>query len=282
MSKIAIITDSTAYIPSDLLRKYNIHVVPQVLIWGNETFDDGIDIKPYEFYARLEKSKEMPSTAQVTPQSFSKIFKQLLDQDYQIAAILLPPSLSGTVESAQKACEDFLDAPIVIIESNSTSMAMGLQVLAAARVAENGANLEEVKGIVNKAREQTGVVFAVNTLEFLHRGGRIGGASRYLGTALNIKPILEITGGKVQAIERVRTRKKSLLRLVEIVEERVKDKHPVRLAVLHARAEEEARELQKKAESRIENEESIFSEVSPVIGTHAGPGTIGLAYMFGI
>jgi len=282
MSKIAIITDSTAYIPSDLLRKYNIHVVPQVLIWGNETFNDGIDIKPNDFYARLEKSKIMPSTAQVTPQSFSHIFKQLLEQGNEIAAILLPPSLSGTVASAQQACEDFPDAPIAIIESNSTSMAMGLQVLAAARLAENGANLEEVKEIVNNAREQTGVVFAVNTLEFLHRGGRIGGASRYLGTALNIKPILEITGGKVQAIERVRTRKKSLLRLVELVEERVKDKHPVRLAVLHARAEEDARELQKFAESRIETEESIFSEVSPVIGTHAGPGTVGLAYMYGI
>jgi len=282
MSKIAIITDSTAYIPSDLLRKYNIYVVPQVLCWGNETFDDGVDIKPDEFYTRLANAKEMPSTSQVTPQSFIQIFKQLLEQDYQIAAILLPPSLSGTVASAQKACEDFPDSPIAIIESNSTSMAMGLQVLAAARLATNGANLEEVELIVKKARQQTGVVFAVNTLEFLHRGGRIGGASRYLGTALNIKPILEITGGKVQAIERVRTRKKSLLRLVELVEERVKDNQPVRLAVLHARAEKDARELLKTAESRINIEESIFSEVSPVIGTHAGPGTVGLAYMYGI
>jgi len=282
MTKIAIITDSTAYIPFDLLRKHQIHVVPQVLCWGEETYNDGVDIKPDEFYARLEKAKEMPSTSQVTPQSFVKKFKELLEQDFQVVAILLPPTLSGTVASALQARAEFQDAPIEIVESNSTSMAMGFQVLAAARAAENGAELKDVLAIVEKARQQTGVVFAVSTLEFLHRGGRIGGGSRFMGTALNIKPILEIVDGKIQAIERVRTRKKSLLRLVELVEERVGDQKPVRLAVLHARAAEDARELLKIAEKQMNADEAIFSEVSPVIGTHAGPGTVGLAFMAGM
>ena len=282
MSKVAIVTDSTAYIPVDLLRKYNIHVVPQVLCWGNETFEDGVDILPTEFYARLEKADIMPSTSQATPQSFVQIFNQLLEDDWQVLAVLLPPTLSGTVASAINARQEFPGAPLEIVESNSTSMALGFQVLETARAAVQGASMAECKAVAEKARDHTGVVFAVNTLEFLHRGGRIGGGSRYLGTALNIKPILEVTGGKVEAIERVRTRKKSLMRLVELVEERVNGQKPVHLAVLHANVPDEAKELLAMASSRIEAEESIYSEVSPVIGTHAGPGTVGLAYMAGM
>ena len=282
MSKVAIVTDSTAYIPVDLLRKYNIHVVPQVLCWGNETFEDGVDILPTEFYARLEKADIMPSTSQATPQSFVQIFNQLLEEDWQVLAVLLPPTLSGTVASAINARQEFPGAPLEIVESNSTSMALGFQVLETARAAVQGASMAECKAVAEKARDHTGVVFAVNTLEFLHRGGRIGGGSRYLGTALNIKPILEVTGGKVEVIERVRTRKKSLMRLVELVEERVNGQKPVHLAVLHANVPDEAKELLAMASSRIEAEESIYSEVSPVIGTHAGPGTVGLAYMAGM
>jgi DegV family protein with EDD domain len=282
MSKVAIVTDSTAYIPVDLLRKYNIHVVPQVLCWGNETFEDGVDILPTEFYTRLEKADIMPSTSQVTPQSFVQVFNQLLDQDVQVLAVLLPPTLSGTVASATIALKEFPGAPLEIVESNSTSMALGFQVLAAAKAAVQGASMAECKAVAEQARDHTGVVFAVNTLEFLHRGGRIGGGSRYLGTALNIKPILEVTGGKIEAVERVRTRKKSLMRLVELVEERVNGQTPVRLAVLHANVAEEAKELLAVASNRIQADESIYSEVSPVIGTHAGPGTVGLAYMAGM
>ena len=195
MSKVCIITDSTAYIPEELLQKYDIHVAPQVLIWGDETFRDGVDIMPAEFYARLENSKIIPSTSQVTPGTFQEMFAELLDQDCQILAVLLSPSLSGTVASAMQARGMFSNADIEIVESNSTAMALGFQALVAAKAALEGCTLDECKALAEKACQHSGVVFAVDTLEFLHRGGRIGGGTRFLGTALSIKPILEVKNG---------------------------------------------------------------------------------------
>lgn len=282
MSKVAVVTDSTAYIPQDLLIQYSIRVAPQILIWGNDTYLDGEDIKPQEFYQRLEKDKVHPTTSQVTPAEFKEIFAELLEKEHKILAILISSKLSGTIDSANQALESFPGAPIEIIDSQSTSMAMGFQVLAAARAAQEGATLAECKALAEKAIQCTGVVFAVNTLEFLHRGGRIGGGARFLGTALNIKPILELRDGRVEALERVRTRKRSLARLVELVKERTAGKQPIRVAVLHANAPEEAREVLEQARMELSAVESVFSEVSPVIGTHAGPGTIGLAYMAGM
>ena len=282
MPKIAIVTDSTAYIPKDLLQKYNLTVAPQVLIWGEEVFQDGVDIQPDEFYTRLKNAKIMPSTSQVTPGTLHKIFCDLIDKDYQVLAILISANLSGTIDSAIQAKQMLPGATIEIVDSGTTAMAMGFQILMVARAIEQGANLAESVELAKKARGYTGVVFAVDTLEFLHRGGRIGGASRFLGTALNIKPILEVVEGRVVAIERVRTRNKSLERLVQLAEERVIGKKPVRLATLHANAEADAKELLKQAESKLDVVESIFTEVSPVVGTHAGPGTVGLAFMAGM
>ncbi|MBP1702727.1 MAG: hypothetical protein H6Q38_1834 [Chloroflexi bacterium] len=208
MSKVAIVTDSTAYIPADLVKKYDLQVAPQVLIWGNETFRDGVDIQSNEFFTRLRNAKQLPTTSQVNPKTFHEIFKTLLEQDCKILAILLSAQLSKTIDSAQQAIEMFPSAPIEIVDSQTTAMALGFTVLAAARAVESGASLEEAKAVAEKARENVGVVFAVDTLEFLHRGGRIGGGARFLGTALQLKPILEVTGGRVEAIERVRTRSK--------------------------------------------------------------------------
>jgi DegV family protein with EDD domain len=282
MAKVAIVTDSTSYIPKDLVEQLNIHVAPQVLIWGDEIFEDGVNIQPEEFYTRLKTAKVMPTTSQVTPQSFHRVFRQLAEQDYQVLAVLLSDQLSGTITSAVQARELLPDATVEIVNSRTTSMALGYQVLAAARAAQQGADLAECKALAEKAQEHTGIVFAVDTLEFLHRGGRIGGASRYLATALNIKPILEVSGGRVEAIERVRTRAKSVMRLLDLLEERMGGRTPVRVATLHANAAQEARELLKLAEGRFDAVESIFSEVSPVVGTHTGPGTIGLAFMAGM
>ncbi len=279
--KIAIITDSTAYIPKQLLNQYQIHVAPQVLIWGDEVFQDGVDIQPSEFYARLKTAKVMPSTSQATPGTFHKIFSELIEQDYQVLAILLAATLSGTISSAIQAREMLPGASIEIVDSLTTAMALGFHVLEAAKAAQDGANIADCVALAKRAQQHTGVVFAVDTLEFLHRGGRIGGANRFLGTALNIKPILEVVNGRVEAIEKVRTRSKSLSRLVELVEEKTAGRTPVYLATLHANAPKEAEELLNEAASRLNPKEKIFSEVSPVIGTHAGPGTVGLAFMAG-
>lgn len=282
MSKVAVVTDSTAYIPADLIEQNNITVAPQVLIWGNEIYEDGIDITPTEFYERLKNATVMPSTSQVTPHSFDAIFKGLIEQDFDILGLFVSEKLSGTIASAIQARENYPGAHIEIVDSYATAMALGFQVLDVARAAQQGADLNECKVLAEKAREHTGVVFAVDTLEFLHRGGRIGGGKRFLGTALNVKPILELRDGRVEGIEQVRTRKKSLLRLLDLTEERIAGRQPIRLATLHANAEEEARELLHKANERFDTIESIFSEVSPVVGTQAGPGTIGVAFMAGM
>jgi len=282
MSKVTIVTDSTAYIPKDLCTKYDIQVVPQVLIWGNETYADGVDIYPDEYYRRLSSAKIMPSTSQVSPQTFETMFQKLLNEDHEILAILVSEKLSGTIASAIQAMQNMPAAPIEIVDSYTVAMAMGFIALECAKAANQSASLNECKELAEQARLHTGVVFAVETLEFLHRGGRIGGAARLLGTALNLKPILEVRNGRVEAVERVRTRKKSVARLIEIIEEQTAGKQPVHLATLHANAHTEALELLEQAKNRIGGVEHILSEVSPVVGTHAGPGTLGLAYLTGM
>jgi DegV family protein with EDD domain len=259
-----------------------ITVAPQVLIWGNETFRDGVDIQPEEFYTRLQKTTVMPTTSQVTIASFKEIFTHLLDEGNEVLAVLLSAKLSGTIDSAVQAREMLPGSPIDIVDSQTTAMALGYLALIAARAAEEGASLAECKALAESGIQNTGVVFAVDTLEFLHRGGRIGGASRFLGTALKLKPILEVTGGRVEAIERVRTRSKSLERVVDIIVERIAGRAPVRLATLHANSPADARQILDMATARLNVVESIISEISPVVANHAGPGTVGLAFLAGM
>jgi len=283
MPKIALVTDSTASIPKDLTDKYNLIVAPQVLLWGDETFEDGVNITPSEFYTRIKKASVMPSTTQVTVAKFLEIYQQLLDQDYQILSILISSKLSGTVNSAIQA-KSMLppDAPIEIVDSNSTAMAMGFHLLTVARAIKQGASLSECVELAKKASQHTGIFFAVDTLEFLHRGGRIGGATRFMGTVLNFKPILELRDGRVEPIERVRTRRKSLDRIVELAIEQIGGRTPVRLSSLHANAPEDAKLVLEEASAKLNPIESVYSEVSPVVGVHAGPGVVGLVYMAGM
>ncbi len=282
MAKVALVTDSTAYIPHALADHYPIRVAPLVLIWGEETYLDGVDIQPGEFYERLKTAKVMPSTSQVSPQAFYEIFRDLREQGYDVLAMLISEQLSGTVDSARQALGRLRGEPIEIVDTRTTAMGMGFQVLTVARAAEQGADMRECKALAEQCRLNVGTIFAVDTLEFLYRGGRISSGSRLLGTALNIKPILEVVDGKIEAVERVRTRKKSLSRLIELVGERIAGRTPVRLAVFHANALQEATDVLAEASRRLNASETVFSEVSPVIGTHAGPGAVGLAYMVGM
>jgi DegV family protein with EDD domain len=164
------------------------------------------------------------------------------------------------------------------VDSLDVAMSLGFQVLAVARAIEEGKSFEEVVAIARTARNYTGVMFVVESLEFLHRGGRIGGASRLLGTALGLKPLLELRDGNVEPLENVRTKAKARARMLDLIEERVAGQSNIRLAGLHAAAEEEAQELLKEAEKRLHPVETLFTEVSPVIGTHTGPGVVGLAF----
>lgn len=285
MSKVAIVTDSTAYIPSSLMNGHNISVVPLQVVWGGKTYLDGVEIQPSQFYEQLKTAKVMPTTSQPTPAAFEAIYKNLLASGYDIFSIHISSKLSGTLDSATQAKAAFPGAKIELFDSEATSMALGFQLLAVARAIEQGATLQECKAVAEKALSLTGVLFAVSTLEFLHRGGRIGGAAAFLGTALNLKPILELRDGKIEAVERVRTMGKAIDRLLDLLQERIGKRTPVRLAALHANAPQEASQLLESARERFnisDVREAVITEVSPVIGVHAGPGTVGIAFIAGM
>lgn len=282
--KVAIVTDSTAYIPDELVQKHNITVLPLEVIWGEETLKDGIDISPSEFYARLQTAKVMPSTSQVTIPFMQEAFERLVSQDYEVLGMFISEKLSGTINSAvqgkaaMKSGQEFIH----VFNSQTTAMAMGFQALTAARAAEDGAGIADCIALAEKARANTGIYFAVDTLEFLHRGGRIGGAKRLLGTAMKVKPILSVQDGLVASIESVRTKRKAHARVLEIIMEEIGDRTPISIATLQANATEDANALLDLAGEKMEIKETVRSEVSPVIGTHVGPGTVGLAYMAGV
>jgi len=285
MSKnVAIITDSTAYLPKKLLDQYQITVLPLEVIWGDETLKDGIDIQPAEFYTRLQTAKIMPSTSQVTIPHMQKAFEDSLAKDCDVLGMFISEKLSGTINSAVqgKAALKSGQDRIHIFDSKQSAMALGFQVLAAARAAEDGANIEDCLAVAEKARENTGVYFAVDTLEFLHRGGRIGGAKRLLGTAMKLKPVLSVQDGVVASVESVRTKRKAHKRVLEIIKDEIGDRAPVRMATIHSNAEQDANALIALAQEEIDVTEVVHSQVSPVIGTHVGPGTVGLAYMAGV
>jgi DegV family protein with EDD domain len=278
MQPISIVTDSTAYIPENLLQEYDVKVVPQILIWDDKTMQDGVDISPMEFYERLKSSETMPTTSQATVGSFKEIFEPLVADGHEILAILVSDKLSGTIQSAVQTKAMFPDARIEILNSVSTAMALGFQVLAAARAAREGKSMAELVELANGAVSRTGVLLVVDTLEFLHRGGRIGGASRLLGTALNLKPILEMRDGAIEPVEKVRTKSKAHGRLLDILEQRIAGRTPVRLAALHAAAEQDAKAMLEKASARFSPIEALVSDVSPVVGSHVGPGTVAMSY----
>ena len=279
MSKVAIVTDSTAYLPKDAIAQYGISVAPLLVNWDEQSYKDGVDIFPMEFYQRLKTSKSLPTSSQVPVSTFEGLFKELREQGREILAITISSKFSGTLDSAVQAKAAMPGEPIELVDSYSAAMGEGLQVLAAARAAQDGASLAECKAVAEQAVKNSGLFLTVDTLEFLHRGGRIGGGARFLGTALNIKPILEIVEGKLEAVERVRTRQKATKRLIELVGERVNNRTPLQLAAVHANAEADATAMLEQARKELGAVEAYVADVSPVIGVHVGPGTIGLAYM---
>jgi DegV family protein with EDD domain len=284
MSKIAVVTDSTAYIPREMRDNLPITVVPQVVTWGEEVFEDDVTITPDQFYARLRGAKVLPKTSQVSIVNMHKAFSALIEQGYEVLGMFLSAKLSGTFQSAILGRDELTSGKdkVELIDTETTAMAMGFQVLAVARAAKEGASMAECKALAERARSHTGVYLTVDTLEFLHRGGRIGGAQRFLGTALNLKPILVVEGGRVEPVERVRTRGKALDRVVEIVAEKCAGKSPVRVATLHADSPDDAKYLLDKIVPLVNPIETTFAAVSPAVGANAGPGTVGLAFMAGL
>jgi DegV family protein with EDD domain len=282
MSKVVILTDTTAYLPQNFIDELPIKVLPLTLYWDGKSYRDGIDMGPEEFYTRLDKSSTLPTTSQVTVNTFQEKFKELLDEGYEVLTMPISSGISGTVYSAFQAKEAFKGSPIEVIDTKLVSMALSFQVLTAARAAQAGASLQEVKQLALKAYDTIGVYFTVNTLKYLHMGGRIGGAQRLLGTALRIKPILAIRDGKIDAVKSAITSAKAIEAMVQLVARDVEGKTPVRISVFHANAEEQARQLLERCTKEFNAVESILSWVSPVVGSHVGSGTLSIAYQAGM
>jgi DegV family protein with EDD domain len=279
---MAIVTDSTSNIPPLLVKGFDIKVAPQNVILNidgiDRVFKDGIDITSDDFFRYLETGKSIPMTSQVDVESFVNIFEPLVSRGIPILAILVSEKLSATISSANIAKSSFPNAEIRVINSQSTGMGLGFQVLAAARAAARGKSFSKVFTLCHEMINYTGTVFVVETLEFLHRGGRIGGATRYRGTALNMTPILHLLDGKVEPIERLRTKNKALSRIIDILGEQIDNRTSVRIAILHFKAKKDANMLMQEVIKRFNPIELILMEITPSVGCHVGPGTIALCY----
>lgn len=280
MDRFVIVTDSTANLPPELVSEYDVPVIPLTLHWDEETYLDGVSLDAPTFYQWLQEREAFPTTSQPSPGAFIEFFKEVAEkyETTTILGIFVSAELSGTLASAIQAQADLPDFHIELVDSRSVSMGLGLQVLVAARAAREGQPLEVVMERVLHVRDNMHVVFAVDTLEYLHRGGRIGGAARFLGTALNLKPVLHIQDGKVMPLEKVRMRRKSLQRVVEIVAERLNGRRVKEMAIIHAQAEDDAALVKEWLTERFSPEALYTSLLTPVVGTHAGPGALGVVF----
>ena len=282
MGKVIIATDSSAYLPQEYTDRYNIPVIPMTLNWDGQSFRDGIDIQATEFYTRLSKSQTLPTTSQVTVQQFLDFFTPLLEAGHKVLYSGISLGISASYNSAIIAKEQLGNPEALeIVESGLVSTALSFLVVSLARASEEGASMKELLELVPVIFPKIGVYFTVNTLEYLHKGGRINTAKRFMGTALNVKPLLEIRGGKIEAVESLISRKKAITRMLELVQKSVGDSTPVRIGPFHALCEDECLAMEARAVELLHPVEIIRSEVSPVIGAHVGPGTLSLAWMAG-
>jgi DegV family protein with EDD domain len=276
--RIAVVTDSTAYIPEEALGDLNIPVMPLWVMFGDESFQDGVDIDPPTFYRRLRESDVHPTTSQPSAGEFEEFFRKVGATADGIVGVFVTSKLSGTVANARAAQAQLPDLPVRIVDSGSTSMGQGFIALAAARVAAAGGSLDEVTAAAEQMCERVHVLFSVGTLEYLRRGGRISGAKWLLGTALSIKPLLHFEDGTIQALAQVRTKRKVVARMLDVAQERLSGKPMAEAAVLDVDCPEEGDALAARVKDRFDLPIVLRVAVSPVIGTHGGPGTVGIAF----
>ena len=276
--KIVVVTDSAAYIPDEALGGLSIPVIPLWLIWGSERFRDGVDIDPPTFYRRLRQSKTLPTTSQPSPGEFVEFFREVATEADAIVGVFASSRISGTVPSALTARGQLLEIPIRVVDSLGVSMSQGLIALAAARAADAGEAIDDVVAVAEDIRERVHFLFAVDTLEYLHRGGRIGGAKRWMGTALSIKPLLHFVNGQIEPLTQIRTKRKALALMLEVAEERLGGKRMAEASVVDVDIPEQGDAVAEQVKERFGIEVVYRSTVSPVVGTHAGPGTVGLVF----
>jgi DegV family protein with EDD domain len=276
---IAVVTDSTAYLPVDLVARQGIWVVPLHVVMGGQQFSEGVDVTTAEVAAALRKFTPM-STSRPSPQAFLDVYEAAAVGGAEaVVSVHISSGMSGTVESAALAASQ-APIPVEVVDSRSLGMAMGFAVLSAASAAQQGHDAKRVAAIASSRAEAATVIFYVDTLEHLRRGGRIGAASALLGSALAIKPLLALSDGRIKPIEKVRTSARALSRLEELALQAVDaaSGSGVDIAVHHLDSQTRACDLADRLRTRVPPTATVvLVELGAVVGAHVGPGTIAIA-----
>ncbi|MDX6486790.1 MAG: fatty acid kinase fatty acid binding subunit [Gaiellaceae bacterium] len=271
----AIVLDSTADFPDAQERFPNWRVVPLYVNFGTESFKDGVDLTAEQFYERLTRSPELPTTSQPTPGDFLSVYEELGSYE-RILSVHLAAKLSGTLQSAGTAAQQLGDGRVRTIDSQSASVAVSMLALAMQRRLERGTTDEEIDALVERYTREHGLLFTVDTLEFLARGGRIGRAKAFAGQLMNVKPILSIRDGEVLPVKRVRGNRKAFQEFVDALETQTRDEPGLRVGIAHAAAPERMIQIEKMVrDKRPQAEIEMETMLGAVIGAHAGPGTVG-------
>ncbi len=276
--RIALITDSTCDLPMELRRQYDIPFVPLYIVWKDEILRERVDIEPQEFYRRLRSDPFIPTTSQPTPQDFLDAYDKAQRRGAkEIVVITISSAMSGTIRSAQQA-GDMCELPVHVYDGRTNSMGLGWQALAAARVRERGGDVQAMLAAADEVRQRLVYLISLDTLRYLHKGGRIGGATRFIGTLLNIKPQIYVDheSGRVEAGRSTRSRKRAIATLYRDFFDQVDTSLPLRVAVLHNDAPDEAQRLAAQVEAEYHPVELLTEIVSPVLGVHTGPGALSL------
>jgi len=271
----AIVVDSTADFPEAQQRYPNWRIVPLYVRFGTESFRDYVELGPDDFYARLRGSPVMPTTSQPTPADFHAVYEELADYE-RVYSLHIAGTLSGTVESARAASREFGDR-IRVVDTETASAAVAMLGLSIQRRLEQGTTDEEVEAVVERHRRYAQLIFTLDTLDYLARGGRIGRASAWAGQLLKVKPILTIRGGEVVPLKRVRGNRRAFEEFIAVFEAGSSDGPKLRVAIAHAEAPDRAdalRELVRRTRPQAQLE--LVTSLGPVVGTQAGPGTVGL------
>lgn len=277
---IKIVTDSTSYISDEYIKKYDINIVSlNVIINGVSSRE--VDIENEVFYEEIKNSKEIPKSSQPIPEEMLNTFREIVEDGDSIVGIFLSSKMSGTYSNANMIkdmiLEDYPDAEIHILDSKTNCMQMGFAVIEAARAASEGKSINEVINAANHVINNSRFLFTPETLEYLKKGGRIGGAAALFGNVLQIKPILTVVNGETSVFKKVRTRKKAIEEIVKTVLEEIESKGLGDIVVHHINCQEDGLKLAKALENKLGKKVDIQS-IGPVIGVHVGPGSIGIAY----
>ena len=273
---IKIVTDSTADIPEELLERYDIRVVPINIQFGAETYREGIDIDRPTFFRKLDEYPSIPTSSQPSPGQIAEVYRKLAGDGHSIISIHVTSKHSGTYQSAVLAKSMLAEASIEVFDTLSISIGTGYQALAAARAADEGKSMEEIVQMLEGIRSRMYLYLTPATLKYLQKSGRVGKLSAALASLLNVKPVIKVEDGALEAFQNVRTRSKAIDRMVELTEEAVGMTEPVKIGITHAEVPAEAEKLRERVERSFNCDEMLVVDLACSLTVHGGPGIIGL------